>query len=148
MFDCTPERDAHPSLTPQFVAAMDRAVARIEAQPERFAMRSWCGTACCIAGHLMEDVGVDAGEAGDAFDPCTWAADVFGFPAIAAMNLFIPLTDFDAIGPENVRRVWDHLRATGKVDWREGWPRGHYRRRIFGNRPPEWPVAAAAEACA
>lgn len=130
MFDLS--NPAHPSLPPAFVAAMDEAVARIEAHPEGFDMAAWCGTACCIGGHLLEGlVGaqvrqwqtvVHAPPALNLCDPISRLAFHFGVPVGLMSALLLPRAAggpayMQAVRPAHVRQVWDHLRVTGAVNW-------------------------------
>lgn len=46
-----------------------QVLAYIEAHPEEWDQREWCGTQCCIAGHAMQQSGL-------AFDDRTWGGVV------------------------------------------------------------------------
>jgi len=59
-------------------AVLKAVQAKLLAQPERFNMDHWCGSVCCVAGHVLEASGIST----DGLDE--WAAnDIIQLAAMA-----------------------------------------------------------------
>lgn len=46
------------------IAIYQKALRHIEAHPELWNQENWCGTACCIAGHIVKNEGYNAESLG------------------------------------------------------------------------------------
>ncbi len=44
--------------------------------PEEYDQRDWCGTSCCIAGHIADRIGIASRAEGNSFPVLSWASRV------------------------------------------------------------------------
>lgn len=110
------------------VAEVLRAADLVESvPPEEFDMANYCGTACCIAGHVLRDSAVPADKIAGKWDVA--AAAILGLSEDQRLNLFAPAgvvhtVDCFAkrgepgfITNAHAAACLRKLAATGEVDW-------------------------------
>lgn len=101
---------------------LEMLAAHLEKLPrEEFNMGTWCGTACCIAGHLMSIEGRWRPAHGNCFQ---WeeyalpvAADLLELSFEDAADLMGCEPHNENATPQQAASVVRHLKDTGKVEW-------------------------------